>query len=91
MSKKPLNLRQYFSVRSGGDVGIEFPNPKPSIPAQTFEPGDRVIVTTACEDIELHELTGVVTLKSRTGAYHVKMDVDGSILPLLPHEIGHRH
>lgn len=82
--------KRYFSVLSNRDVGIEFPTPKQRVPAQTFEVGDGVIVTTSCEDIGLHGLTGKVSSIARTGSYIVQLDVDDSKLPFLPHEIGHR-
>lgn len=74
------------------DDGTDFPPPKPPATGPTFNPGDSVIVTTACEDVALHELTGQVSsISSRTGSVIVKLDVDDSLLPFLPHEIGHRY
>lgn len=67
----------------------DFPIPKQRTPPQTFEIGDRVIVTTGCEDIELHDLKGTVRLPMSTGSYSVIMDVDGTRAIFLPHEIGH--
>lgn len=76
--------------RNGGD-GPDFPPPKPRATGPTFNPGDSVIVTTDCEDIALHELTGQVTGIARTGSVIVALDVDGSHLPFRPTEIGHRY
>lgn len=73
------------------DDGPDFPPPKPVIVGPSFTPGDTVIVTTYCDDIALHELTGVVSSIASTGSIIVKLDVDDSLLPFLPREIGHRH
>lgn len=74
------------------DGGRDFPPPPPpKVIPHDFREGDSVIVTTACEDIMLHELTGVVSSIARTGSIIVKLDVDDSHLPFLPHEIGHRY
>lgn len=54
-----------------------------------FKPGDKVIVTTFCEDIALHGLIGTVSLQGKTGTYYVVFDVDKSRLPMREHEIGH--
>lgn len=70
---------------------LDFPLPKPRPAPMEFNPGDSVIVTTSCEDIALHELTGVVNSLARTGSVIVKLDVDDSLLPFRPHEIGHRY
>lgn len=83
--------KRYFSVLSNRDVGIEFPVPKQRKPIQIFSPGDTVIITTNCEDIELHGLTGVVSWVSKTtGSVYVRMDVDQSSMPFSPGELGHR-
>lgn len=84
--------KRYFSVLSNRNVGIEFPEPKRNEPLQVFSPGDPVIITTNCEDIALHELTGVVSsISPHTGSVIVTMDADGSKLPFRSHEIGHRY
>lgn len=89
-----MNLRRSLGIdipqqRKSSD-GPDFPPPKTTVTGPVFNPGDSVIVTTACEDIALHELTGVVSSIARTGSVIVKLDVDDSLLPFLPHEIGHR-
>lgn len=73
-------------------TGPDFPPPKTQPTGPTFTPGDSVIVTTSCEDIALHDLTGVVSsIADRTGSVIVTLDVDDSKLPFRPHEIGHRY
>lgn len=78
------------SARHDND-GPDFPPPKPPVRGESFNTGDSVIVTTACEDIEMHDLTGVVKFLGSTGSYYVTLDVDGSVIPFRPHEIGHRY
>lgn len=71
------------------NTGPDFPPAKPVSQGATFNPGDPVIITTACEDIELHELTGVVkTTNEGTGSVYVLMDIDGSTMIMRPYEIG---
>lgn len=88
-----MNIRKsLFGIPSQRrNDGPEFPPPAPRRPTVVFNPGDSVIVTTACEDIALHELTGVVNSLARTGSIIVKLDVDDSLLPFRPSEIGHRY
>lgn len=83
-----MSIARSLGIGSSDD-GTEFPLPKKKAEGSLFAAGDPVIVTTFCEDIALHGLTGTVSSIARTGTIIVIMDADKSRLPFLPRELGH--